>query len=115
MPDKASLPAVLRSVLGLNDTETQILLRLMTWERIAREQICALATCGHQSIKLSSVNGIVSGLRKKLSAHGVEITTNRDFGFELPRKARRRCSSCWPGPPPMEAPRRPRGSPPVNF
>ena len=76
----------LRAMLGLNDTKTRTLLRLMTWERIAREQICALATCGHQSIKLSSVNGIVGGLRRKLAVHGVAIAGINRFGSSFPEK-----------------------------
>jgi hypothetical protein len=42
----------LRSRFGLNDTEVLITLRLITWERLAREQVIAIGTCGHRSVKL---------------------------------------------------------------
>jgi hypothetical protein len=86
MPDKASLG----STLGLNDTETQILLRLVTWDRLAREQVRAIATCGHRPVKIGSVNAIVRGLRKKLEKHKIKIDAVNGFGWEVPRKARER-------------------------
>jgi hypothetical protein len=83
MPETSPLPATLQSTLGLNRTEIELLLRLVAWGSLAREQIPAIATCGHRSVKLSSVNAIVRGLRKKLAAHDIELVTLREFGWGL--------------------------------
>ena len=42
-----SLPVTLQSRLGLNGNELAVLLRLVVWERLAKEQVCALAVRGH--------------------------------------------------------------------
>jgi hypothetical protein len=60
----------LAAALGLNHTEGQILMRLVTQGCLSREQICAIATRAHQPIKIGSVNAIITGLRKKLRARG---------------------------------------------
>jgi len=84
MPDEATL----QSLLGLNRNEIELLMRLVAWGRLAREQIPAIATCGHRSVKPSSVNAIIGELRKKLRAHGIEVDTVHGFGWKLSYKAR---------------------------
>src|SRR5262249_45602336 len=78
----------LRLTLGLNHTETQILARLVTQGCLSREQICAITSRAHQPIKIGSVDALITGVRKKLRGHRVEIGTLNGFGFEL-RKADR--------------------------
>jgi hypothetical protein len=76
-----SLPDSLQKQLSLNGTELRVLLRLLTWGSIAREQAAMTA-----SVKLNSVNAVVIGLRRKLAAHKIELVTVRDFGWALPPK-----------------------------
>jgi hypothetical protein len=84
MPEETTL----QSMLGLNRNEIELLLRLVAWGSLAREQIPAIATCGHRPVKLSSVNAIVRGLRKKLVTRGIELTTIREFGWGLNQRDR---------------------------
>jgi hypothetical protein len=65
----------------------QILMRLVQ-SSLAKERICALVTRAHQPIKLCSVSAIITGLRKKLSTYGVEVTTIFGFGYALRREDR---------------------------
>jgi hypothetical protein len=44
MPEEITL----QSMLGLNRNEIEILMRLVAWGSLAREQIPAIATCGHR-------------------------------------------------------------------
>jgi hypothetical protein len=73
----------LQSMLGLNRNEIEILLRLVAWGSLAREQIPAIATCGHRSVSINSVNAIVRGLRQKLAAHDIALVTVHGFGWKL--------------------------------
>ena len=75
----------LQSTLGLDYNETEILLRLVAWGRLAREQVPAIAVRAHQQIKISSVNAIIGLLRKKLAAHDIALITIHGFGWELGR------------------------------
>jgi len=75
------LPDSLQKQLSLNGTELRVLLRLLTWERLAREQVCAIT-----GVKLNSVNSIIGALRRKLAKHKIELVTVRDFGWALPPK-----------------------------
>jgi DNA-binding response OmpR family regulator len=79
---------MLQSTFGLNRNEIEILLRLVAWGSLAREQVCAIATCGHRSVSINSVNAIIRELRRKLSTHGIEVSTLHGFGFELRQKDR---------------------------
>jgi hypothetical protein len=76
---RASLPTSLQEQLGLNGTELRVLLRLLTWGSIAREQAATTA-----SVKLNSVNAVIIGLRRKLTKHRIRLITVRDFGWRLP-------------------------------
>jgi hypothetical protein len=94
-PVPASAPAhdresTLQSMLGLSNTELEILMRLLIRNSLSREQICGIPVSGHRTIKLSSVNGIIGLLRRKLAGHGIELVTIRDFGFGLSQKDRAR-------------------------
>jgi hypothetical protein len=118
MHDKASLADTLRLTPGLNPTEIQILLRLITWERLAREQICAIATCGHRPVKIGSVNGIIDRLRKKLTKHKIELTTVYEFGWELRQEVRKKVFKLLAKSTrsaTANTPAKPRASPPVHF
>jgi hypothetical protein len=88
MHDKASLAAALQLQLALNPTEAQIAMRLTTQGCVAREQICAIGTCGHRSVKAGSVGAIVRGLRRKLAVYGIAIAGINGFGWELRQKDR---------------------------
>jgi hypothetical protein len=83
MQEKPGSPVSVPATLGLNHTEERIIARLISQGCLSREQICALATRAHQSIKLGSVNAIINNLRKKLRACGIEVRTVFGFGFEL--------------------------------
>jgi hypothetical protein len=78
----------LQSMLGLNRNEIEILMRLVAWGSLAREQIPAIATCGHRPVKISSVNAIIGGLRRKLANHGIGLNVVRDFGWALRQEDR---------------------------
>jgi hypothetical protein len=82
MPEEITL----QSILGLNRNEVELLMRLVAWGRLAREQVPAIATCGHRSVSIISVNAIVRGLRKKLAVHSIELDTVHGFGCRLPPK-----------------------------
>jgi len=81
-------PESVPATLELTRTEERILMRLTRQSCLNREQVCGIATCGHRSIKLSSVNGIVGGLRRKLTKHKIELATVNGFGFELRQRDR---------------------------
>jgi hypothetical protein len=83
-------PPTLQSMLGLSNTELEILMRLLIRDSLSREQICGIPVSGHRTIKLSSVNGITSSLRRKLADHGIGLLTVRDLGFQLSQKDRAR-------------------------
>jgi hypothetical protein len=92
-PVPAAAPAhksTLQSMLGLSNTEIEILMRLVAWGRLAREQIYGITVSGHRTLKPSSINPIMVGLRKKLAKHGVKLIAIRDFGFGLPQEDRAR-------------------------
>jgi len=84
MPEEITL----QSILGLNRNEIEILLRLVAWGSLAREQIPAIARCGHRSVSINSVNAIIGLLRKKLAVHGIELITIREFGWGLNQRDR---------------------------
>jgi hypothetical protein len=88
MQDKASLAAALQLRLGLNPTEAQIAMRLITQGRVAREQICGMGIRGHRSVKAGSVGAIVGALRKKLAGYGITIGGINSFGFALRQEDR---------------------------
>jgi hypothetical protein len=88
MQEKPGSPASVPATLGLNHTEERIIARLISQGCLSREQICALTTRAHQSIKLGSVGAIVHGLRKKLILYGIRLDVVRGFGFELRQKDR---------------------------
>jgi hypothetical protein len=94
-PVPAAAPAheresTLQSMLGLSNTELEILMRLLIRDSLSREQICGIPVSGHRTIKLSSVNGIIGLLRQKLAGYGIKLATIRDFGFKLSQKDRAR-------------------------
>jgi len=76
-----SLPDSLQEQLGLSNAELAILLRLIVWGEIAREQ--AAATAG---VKLNSMNSVIVGLRRKLAKHGIRLDTLHAFGWKLSQK-----------------------------
>jgi hypothetical protein len=85
----ASLADMLRARLELNPVETTIMLRLVTRNQIAREQIGVIAMCnGRRST--SNVSTIIRELRKKLQAHSIKINAIYQFGWELPQDARKK-------------------------
>jgi hypothetical protein len=91
MPETLELERPARapaSALNLNHNETQILKRLASQGCLAREQVCAIVTCGHRPVKISSVRAIVGTLRRKLAAHGVQLVSINGFGWELRRRDR---------------------------
>jgi hypothetical protein len=79
---KEALPDSLQDQLNLNGTELRLLLRLLTWGSIARQQAAVTA-----SVTLGSVNPTMTGLRKKLAKHHIKLITIRDFGWALPRES----------------------------
>ena len=79
------LADTLRVKLGLNDTETRILCRLLAWRSIAREQVCAIA-----SVKSCSLSAIVSGLRRKLAKHDIQLKANYKIGWDLCQEDRKK-------------------------
>jgi hypothetical protein len=91
-PRSAAPPArddrSLQEQLGLSGTEIEILMRLAAWGRLARQQICGITVSGHRTLKPSSINPIMVGLRKKLIAHRVKLITIRDFGWGLSQEDR---------------------------
>jgi hypothetical protein len=93
-PRSAAPPArddrSLQEQLGLSGTEIEILMRLVAWGRLARERICGITVSGHRTIKPSSINPIMAGLRKKLIAHRVKLVTIHGFGFGLSQEDRGR-------------------------
>jgi hypothetical protein len=92
-PVPAAAPAhksTLQSMLGLSNTEIEILMRLVAWGRLAREQIYGITVSGHRTLKPSSINPIMVELRKKLIAHRIKLVTIRDFGFGLSQEDRGR-------------------------
>jgi hypothetical protein len=112
------LADTLRLKLGLNDTEIQILLRLVTWERLAREQVRAIAMCERRPVKIGSVNGIIDRLRKKLAGRGIKLATIREFGFELRQRDRKKILELLARSTTnaaANAPAKPLASPPVHF
>jgi hypothetical protein len=88
MQEKTGSPVSVPATLELTRTEELVLMRLTRQGCLSREQVCGIATSGHRSIKLSSVNGIVGGLRRKLAKHKIELVTVNGFGFELHRRDR---------------------------
>src|SRR5262252_8090750 len=76
------------ATLELNHNEERILARLTQQGYLAREQVCAIATCGHRPVKLGSVGVIVRELRKKLATQDIQLATIRDFGFGLRQEDR---------------------------
>ena len=78
----------LQEMLGVNRNELEILMRLVAWSRLAREQVPAIAMCGHRPVKIGSVSAIMLGLRKKLARYGIELATIREFGWGLHQKDR---------------------------
>ena len=92
-----SLPDTLQSRLELNSNELAVLLRLVVWERLAKEQVCAIAVRGHQPIRLSSVPALIRELRRKLAAHKIKLETIRDFGWGLDQRDRDKIVG-WIGP-----------------
>jgi hypothetical protein len=94
----------------LNHNEIEILLRLVAWGRLAREQVCAIATCGHRPVKLGSVSAIVRELRKKLAKHKIKLVTVHGFGFELCQEDCKRVLGLL-----ANTPAKPRANPPVHF
>jgi len=79
-----------QSLLGLNSTEIQLLLRLVAYGRLAREQVCGIPISGHRTLKPGSINPIIGAFRKKLAGHGIALTTIRGFGWALPQEDRER-------------------------
>jgi len=77
-----------QSLLGLNRNEIEILMRLVAWGQLARAQVPAIATRGHRSVSINSVNAIMRGLRQKLAAHDIRLGTIREFGWKLPQEDR---------------------------
>src|SRR5262249_21016485 len=67
---------------------------------LTKEQICAIVVRAHQPIKIGSVNALIRLLRKKLTDHGIKITTLHEFGCELrqgsPRKNPRAARQTYP-------------------
>jgi hypothetical protein len=88
--DKQSQEITVQSLLGLNSTEIQLLMRLVAYGRLAREQVYGIPVSGHRTLKPSSVTPIISMLRKKLSERGIALTTIHGFGWGLPLKDRER-------------------------
>jgi hypothetical protein len=83
------LPAALQSKLELSDTETTVLLRLLTWSSLAREQVCTIVACGRRRpISTSSAGKIVDRLRAKLRPHKIKIGAINGIGFELSKEER---------------------------
>ena len=76
------LPASLQEQLGLSGTELRVLLRLVAWGGIAREQAVTAA------IKLSSMNVVAIAWRRKLAKHQIELETVHGFGWKLSREGR---------------------------
>lgn len=108
----------LAAALGLNHTEGQIVMRLITQSCLSREQICAIASRAHQPIKIGSVNALITGVRKKLRGHRVEISTLNGFGFELRKADRAKVRELLAKPTrgaAVEDPPEAQGSPPVRF
>jgi hypothetical protein len=89
-------PESVLATLELTRTEERILMRLTRQSCLSREQVCGIATCGHRSIKLSSVNG-VGGLRRKLTKHKIELATVNGFGFELRQRDLKQARDSPPG------------------
>jgi hypothetical protein len=67
-------------MLELNHTEALILMRLVKQGCLSKEQACAITARNNQPV--------MTGLRKKLRACGVALTTVYQFGWEICRKDR---------------------------
>jgi hypothetical protein len=90
------------------------LLRLVTWDRLACEQICAIASRAHQPIKIGSVGAVVHGLRKKLAEHKIKIDAVNGFRFEVGKKDREKVRELLASAT-VEDPPEAQGRPPVRF
>jgi hypothetical protein len=86
--DAASLAVVLCLLFNLRRSESQILMKLATQDYATIKELHAAANHDEQTVAASSMTVLISGLRKKLAPHGLEITTLRGFGYGLRKESR---------------------------
>ena len=88
--DEKALAAVLCLLFGLRRSEGQVLMKMATQDYVAKKEIHAAAAQDERTIAESSVSVVISGMRKKLIVHNIEISTLRGFGYALRKESRDR-------------------------
>lgn len=86
--DEASLIAAFCLLFKLRRTESLLLVKLATCDYSTKEELRAAASQDGQAITAGSMNVFISSLRKKLTPHGIKLTTVSGLGYGLDQKAR---------------------------
>jgi hypothetical protein len=95
---------MLQAKLGCNDIELRILQRLIAWGSIARTQVGAITACERRP---TNVSRTISGLRRKLAQHKIELGTSYGSGWTLPQDARKKILELLTAPTTAATPKEP--------
>jgi DNA-binding winged helix-turn-helix (wHTH) protein len=75
---------------NLRRAEGQVLMLMSTQDYVSKQEIHAAASQNDQTIAEATVSVLISGLRKKLAVHNIEISTLRGFGYGLRKESRKK-------------------------
>jgi hypothetical protein len=88
--DRTSLAAVLCLLFDLNRSEGQILGQLLQYDYSTGDELRAAASNTDQPTTIGTLRVSLSGLRRKLKSHDIQITTIPTLGYGLEPRARDR-------------------------